>query len=88
MQEVPTASDPPLSERLLDPDVAVPPQLLLKFGVPAVTTLAGKLSLNPIPLRAVALFGLVIVMVRVLTPFGCMPMGLNALAIVGGPVVG
>ena len=70
MHEAPIASDPPLRERLLDPDVAVPPQLLLKFGVDAVTTLAGKLSLNPIPVRAVALSGLVIVMVRVLTPLG------------------
>lgn len=83
--EVLTAIIPALSETLLDPAVAVPPHVLVKaFGV-AITTFVGRLSVNAIPCNAtVLLLGLVIVMVNVLMPLGCMPLGLNPLAIVGG----
>jgi hypothetical protein len=53
------ASVPPL--RLTDPDpptaVAVPPQVLLRFGVEAITNPAGKLSVKAIPFRVTAVFG-------------------------------
>lgn len=50
--------------------VAVPPQLLVSpFGV-ATTRLAGNESVNWTPSRSVEGFGLLRVIVRVLTPFG------------------
>jgi hypothetical protein len=53
------ASVPPL--RLTDPEppiaVAVPPQVLLRFGVEAITNPAGKLSVKAIPFRVTAVFG-------------------------------
>jgi hypothetical protein len=60
-------------ERLTDPDpptaVAVPPHVLLKFGVAATTSPAGRLSVNAIPVRERFVFGLLMVNVRLVVPF-------------------
>src|SRR5438309_640527 len=45
-----TEDDPPTA-------VAVPPHVLLKFGVEATTKPAGKLSVNAIPVRVTVVFG-------------------------------
>jgi len=87
-QEPLCATDPPASEMLPLPAVAVavPPQLLVSpLGV-ATTTFAGRLSVNATPSCATAA-GLAIVIVRVERPFGTIEVGLKALAIVGGPVI-
>src|SRR5260370_17686317 len=87
MQVVLTAMVHPVSDTVHEPAVAVgvPPQLLVNpLGV-ATTSPAGKLSVNATPASATPLAaGLVSVMVRMLTPFAGMPMGLNALAMEGG----
>lgn len=88
VQELFTGMLPPARETLPDPAfaVAVPPQELVRpLGV-ATTRFAGKLSVNATPAAGSGLAaGLVMVMVRVLTPFGWMPAGLKPLAITGGP---
>src|SRR5581483_7867424 len=97
VQEVLWATLPP--DRLMLPlpavAVTVPPQVLLTLGVLATTSVAlpappltGSVSLKATPLRfAVALvFGLLIVKVTVLVPFFGMLVGLNTLAIDGGPM--
>src|SRR5215471_12049432 len=88
VQELFTATLPPVRLMLVLPDVAdaVPPQLLVKpFGV-ATTNPVGSVSLNATPLFAtVFATGLVIVNVSVLVPFSGIELGLNALAIDGGP---
>src|SRR5437667_5464622 len=48
--------------------VTVPPQLLLALGVPATCRPVGKVSVTATPLRAVPVFGLVMVNVRVEVP--------------------
>ena len=88
VHELLTAMLPPVSDKVPDPAVptAVPPQVLIRLLGVATTRLAGKLSVNATPTDASGLAGgLVIVIVKVLTPFGWMPVGLKALAIVGGP---
>jgi hypothetical protein len=87
-QEPLSATDPPVSEMLPLPAVAVamPPQLLASpLGV-ATTTFAGRLSVNATPACA-ATAGLLIVIVSVERPFGTIEAGLKPLAIVGGPVI-
>jgi hypothetical protein len=78
---------PPVSDRFPDPAVArdVPPQVLVSpLGV-ATSRLAGKVSVNPTPVRATVLAdGLVMVMLMVLAPLIAMPVGLKALVVAGG----
>jgi len=87
VQELATAMLPPLRLMLPEPAtaVSVPPQLLTApFGV-ATNTLPGSVSLNATPNWESGFpAGLVIVKVRVETPFGAIVEGLNALAIDGG----
>jgi hypothetical protein len=87
VQELLAAIEPPVSETLVVPAsaVAVPPQVLLKpLGV-ATTRFAGNESVNPTPVSGTVLAaGFVIVMLRVLVPFGAMPLGLKLLVAVGG----
>src|SRR5713101_965372 len=65
--------------------VIVPlPQEPVRFGVAATTTPAGKLSLKPTPLSALAVFGLVMVKLSVLLELNGTLVGLNALLMVGG----
>ena len=82
------ASIPPLKLRLVSPEAgaglnAPVPQVVLPFGVGATTNPDGRLSVNDIPVKAVALFGFVIVNVRVATPPVQMVEVLNDLLIVG-----
>lgn len=87
-QEPLSATDPPVSEMLPLPAVAVavPPQVLVSPLGMATTTFAGRLSVNATPSCAAAA-GLVIVIVSVERPFGTIEAGLKPLAIVGGPVI-
>src|ERR1700687_804546 len=77
---------PPLRLTLPAPIVAVnvPLQLLLPAGVPATTTLVGKVSENATPVRPSVLFGLVIEKPRVEIPPTGMLAGEKPLLIVGG----
>ena len=87
VQEPLIATVPPVRETLPDPAsaVAVPPQVLLNPLGLATTRLAGKLSVNATPSSATVFAGgLLIVMLRVLVPFGAMPVGLNVFVAVGG----
>jgi len=87
-QEPLSATEPPVSEMLPLPAVAVavPPQLLVSpLGV-ATTTFAGRLSVNATASCAAAA-GLAIVIVSVERPFTTIEAGLKPLAIVGGPVI-
>lgn len=74
--------------RLMLPDpataVAVPPQVLLRAGVGAITRPAGRLSVNAIPVSAVVVFGLVILKVSEVIPFSGMLAAPKAFVIVGG----
>src|SRR6266853_1481650 len=78
---------PPDRLMVLLPAVAVIvplPQEPVTLGVAATTRPAGKLSVNATPLRALAVFGLVMVKLSVLLAFNAMLVGLKALLIVGG----
>jgi len=74
--------------RLMLPDpataVAVPPQVLLRAGVGAITGPAGRVSVNAIPVSAVVVFGLVILKVSEVVPFSGMLAAPKAFVIVGG----
>ena len=88
VQELAIAMLPPVRLMLPEPAtaVSVPPQLLTApFGV-ATNTLAGKVSVKATPAWGSAFAaGLVMVKVRVETPFGPIVNGENALANDGGP---
>src|SRR5689334_7525116 len=87
VQELFTATLPPVRLMLVPPDVADadPPQLLVSpFGV-ATTNPVGSVSLNATPLSGtVFAAGFMIVNVSVLVPFTAIVVGLNAFAIDGG----
>ena len=76
------------ADKLTDPEpaaaVAVPPQLLVKFGVEAITNPAGKLSLKATPVRARLVLGFWMVNVSEVVPFNGMLAAPNALVIDGG----
>jgi hypothetical protein len=72
---------PELGVGLNDPD----PHVVLAFGVGATTNPVGKASVNEMPVKAVVLFGFIIVKVRVATPPVQMVETLNDLLIVGCP---
>jgi hypothetical protein len=77
---------PPDRLTLLLPDVAVIvplPHEPVTFGVVATTSPAGRLSVNPTPLRPLVVFGLLIVKLNVLMEFSGILAGLNAFVIVG-----
>jgi hypothetical protein len=80
---------PPASVIVPDPAtaVAVPPQLSTKpFGV-ATTKFVGSVSVKATPFSASGLAaGFVIVKVSAVFPFTAVPVGLNALLIVGGAI--
>jgi len=56
---------------------------LVAPGVLATCTAVGNVSLTPTPVSAVVVFGLVMVRVSVEVPFTPIPVGLNALVMVG-----
>jgi len=77
---------PPDKPRLLLPAIAVMvplPQEPVMFGVAAMTSPAGRLSVKPTPVRPLVVLGLSIVNVNVLMAFSGMLAGLNAFVIVG-----
>jgi hypothetical protein len=87
VQEPPTGTLPPTSERVPLPAVAVavPPHVLVSpLGV-LTKRFTGKVSVKATPANA-AVFaaGLLIVIVSVETPFGTIVVGLKALAMLGG----
>lgn len=63
--------------------VAVPPQVLLRFGVAATTSPAGRLSIKATPL-AVELFGLEMAKLKLVVPFTGMVAAPNDLVIERG----
>jgi hypothetical protein len=76
------------ADRLAEPDpataVEVPPQVLVKaFGV-AITSPAGRLSVNASPVSASAVFGFVTLNVREVEPLSEMLAAPKAFVIVGG----
>ncbi len=76
-------------ERLMAPlpatAVIVPlPQEPVTLGVAATATPAGRVSVKAMPLRALAVLGLVMVKLSVLLAFSAMLVGLKALLMVGG----
>ncbi len=76
------------ADKLTDPEpptaVAVPPQVLVRFGVDAITRPAGKLSVKAIPFRVTLVLGFWIVNVSEVVPFNGMLAAPNALAMDGG----
>src|SRR5258708_18448532 len=80
-------NDPLLRVMVLLPAVAVtvplPQAPVSPFGV-ATTTPAGRLSVNAMPLSALAVFGLVMVKLSVLLVFNATLVGLKLLLMVGG----
>src|SRR5215471_18056454 len=64
--------------------VAVPPQVLVRFGVEATTRPAGKLSVKATPFSVKLTLVLLMVKVRLVVPFNGMVAAPKALAIVGG----
>jgi hypothetical protein len=84
-QEALAATVPPDRLTELAPPVAVgvPPQVLLRFGVEATTSPAGKLSVNDSPVSVTLLFGLVMLMVNKVVPFSGIFVGANVLVTVG-----
>src|SRR6266852_5896296 len=91
VHDEPAAGDavsvPPDKLMVLLPAVAVIvplPQEPVTLGVAATTTPAGKLSVKPTPLSALAVFGLVMVKLNVLVAFNAMLVGLKPLLMVGG----
>src|SRR6185437_10955522 len=80
------ANVPP--ERLMDPApptaVAVPPHVLLRFGVEATTNPAGRLSVKPIPVSARLVLRFWMVNVSEVVPFNGMLAAPKAFAIDGG----
>ena len=63
--------------------VAVPPQVLLRLGVAATTSPAGRLSVNATPLEGEA-FGLEMAKLKVVVPFNGMVAAPNDLVIESG----
>jgi hypothetical protein len=80
------ATVPP--DRLTVPEpavaVAVPPQVLLRFGVEATISPAGRLSVNDNPVSDTLLLGLVMLMVNNVVPFNGILVGANVLVTVAG----
>ena len=74
--ERPTVPDPAVA-------VAVPPHVLVKPGVVATTSPAGRLSTKARPLSAVLTFGFWIEKTSVVEPFNGMVAAPNAFAMVG-----
>jgi hypothetical protein len=76
------------AERLMDPApptaVAVPPQVLFRFGVEAITRPAGRLSVNAMPVSARLVLGFWMVNVSEVVPFNGMLDAPNTLVIEGG----
>jgi hypothetical protein len=76
------------AERLTDVPpataVAVPPQVLVRFGVEAITRPAGKLSVKAIPFNVTFVFGFWMLNVSEVVPFNGMLAAPNALVIDGG----
>jgi hypothetical protein len=66
--------------------VPVPPQVVLRFDDTATTKPAGRLSANAIPFRVETALLLLIVNVRLVTPFSGIVDAPNALTIVGGMI--
>lgn len=89
VQELPAAIDAPDKLTVPEPAVAVivpPPQFPLSPLGAATMRLAGKGSVKPTPVKAPGLAaGLVIVNVRAEFVFGAITLGVNDLAIEGGP---
>ena len=89
VQELLAAMVPPL--RLITPDPAVavmvplPQEPVMPFGV-ETTRPAGSVSVNPTPVSAVVVLGLVIVKLREVDPFSGMLAAPNALVIMDGPL--
>jgi hypothetical protein len=73
----PTDPDPPTA-------VAVPPHVLLRFGVEAITSPAGKLSVKAIPFRVTLVFGFWILNVSEVVPFSGICAAPNNLVMDGG----
>jgi len=76
------------ADKLTDPEpataVAVPPQLLVRFGADATTRPAGRLSVKAIPVRLRLVFGFWMVNVNEVVPFRGISAAPNTLAIEGG----
>jgi len=75
-------------DKLTEPDpltaVAVPPQVLFKFAGEATTRPAGRLSVKPIPVSAIPVFGLLMLKVSEVVPFSGIVVAPNALLMLGG----
>ena len=86
MQEALAASVPAERVTLEEPAaaVAVPPHVLVRFGVEATTSPAGKLSVKAMPLSATLVFGFEMLNVSDVVPFSGIVAAPNALAIEGG----
>ena len=86
VHEAPGVSVAPLKLTDEDPPtaVAVPPHVLVRFGVEATTSPAGRLSVKATPFRVRFWLVLLTVNVRLVVPFSGMVAAPNALAMVGG----
>ena len=86
MQLAPGASDAPVKDTDDDPAtaVAVPPQVLLRLGVAATTSPAGRLSVNATPFRVRFWLVLLKLNVRVVAPFSGMEAAPKDFNMLGG----
>ena len=86
VHEAPGVSVAPLKLTDEDPPTAaaVPPHVLVRFGVEATTSPAGRLSVKATPFRVRFWLVLLTVNVRLVVPFSGMVAAPNALAMVGG----
>lgn len=66
------------------PQVGVPPQVVLAFGVEATSRPAGRASVKVMPLKATLAFGLVTVKVNVDVPFTATGLREKLFVMVGG----
>lgn len=64
--------------------VAVPPHELLKFGIDAMTSPAGKESVKPTPERLNPMFGLLMLKFKVVVPFSGIEAAPNVFVMLGG----
>src|SRR5262245_40243357 len=86
--EVVAARVPParLKEAAPPTAVAVPPQVLVRFGVEATIRPGCKLSVKAMPLSAAPAFGLLMLRVSVVVPFLGMVVGAKVFVIAGGAI--
>lgn len=87
VHEPPAAMLPPVRLMLFDVPLAVPPHVVLRLAVAATASPEGNVSVIATPLSVAAVFGLVMVSVRLVVPFTATVVAPNALLTDGGATI-